>query len=55
MYTISLVTEAYNNQAHQERCYLNSEHIFFLNTLDLNTTNITKDIFIIPIEDIQQK
>ena len=28
---------------------------FFLNPLDSNTTNIAKDIFIIPTEDINKK
>ena len=31
-----------------------SQYKFFLNSLDSNATNISKDIFIIPTEDIHK-
>ena len=34
-----------------EMCYLKSQNKFYLNLLDSNTTNIVKDMFIIPTED----
>ena len=36
-------------------CYWKSQQKFFLNLLDSNTTNIVKDIFLFPAEDIPKK
>ena len=36
-------------------CYQKRQYNFFVNRLDSNTTNIAKDTFIIPTEDIHKK
>ena len=48
--------QVYNNSVYRKCDVLLEKSIkAFLNLLDSNTTNIAKDIFVIPTEDIPKK